>query len=83
MVIYRAPVIPVECGLDPVEPEPVDEIALPPLPPENAPAYAAIRAQRAELAGLYFRGVAESERHARATNAEPQRVCAAWVRSQP
>lgn len=75
--------IPPECRLDPVAPEPVDEPALPPLPASNAPSYLAVRTQRAELAGLYFQGVAGAERDARVTNAETQAACARWAKAQP
>ena len=88
-VIVR-PVVPADCRLDPVEPEPLAEPELPPLPARpgaNATAvqalpYYTIRTQRAEAAGLYFQGVVERERFARVTNADNQRACAAWARSQ-
>ncbi len=81
VIVYRSPVLPVECASLPVEPEPVDEVALPVLPAPDAPAYPAIRARRAELAGLYYQGLARSEQSARVTNAADQLACATWVRS--
>lgn len=73
-------VIPAECRVDPVGPEPVDAPVLPDLPPANAPTYLAVRTQRAELAGLYFQGERDAERVARVTNSETQAACAAWAR---
>lgn len=44
--------------------------------------YWPIRAQRAEIAGLYYQGVADHERTARLTNARTQAVCAGWAQAQ-
>jgi hypothetical protein len=85
-----APVIPVECRLDPVAPEDVDRPALVDLPPAPAATdpvarmpYEITRRRNAELAGLYFQGLAAEEARARMTNAERQRACADWARRQP
>lgn len=81
------PVIPVECGTYPTEPEPVDVEILPPPPNVQnwtvAPADAwAVRARRAELAGLQMEGERNAERNARVANSAVQRACADWARSQ-
>lgn len=74
----------------PVEADPVEA---PPLPPvierpagepntQNWPAwmtYAVRRQERAELAGLYYQGVASSEQHANELNTEQLRQCNAWA----
>lgn len=81
------PVFPVECLTLAVEPEPVDPEVLPALPEVADWARAsavqwAVRAQRAERAGLQFQGERDSERNARVTNARSQNTCAAWAADQ-
>jgi hypothetical protein len=71
-------VVPPECRLTPVDPEPVDEVLLPPLPVETAPDYLAVRTKRAELAGLFYQGQRDAEKAAREANAKPQLKCAEW-----
>lgn len=79
-------VVPASCGFHPTEPEPVDDVAapaLPPRPPESAPAaqqvpYLTARVQRAELGALHQQGLANAEHDARARNAVPQEECATW-----
>lgn len=80
------PVIPVECRTYPTEPEPVDVEVLPPAPAVTnwtvAPAADwAVRARRAELAGLQLEGERNAERQARVANASTQRLCADWANS--
>lgn len=85
MVIQAPPPpIPSECFVLPVEPVAVDQEVLPELP--NVPAWEratapqwAIRARRAELAGLQLQGERNAERNARVTNAANQGACAAGV----
>lgn len=79
--------IPAECRTEPADPEPVDVEVLPILP--NVPAWErattvewAVRARRAELAGLQLEGERNAERAARIANAADQRACAAWARDQ-
>lgn len=87
VVVQQAVVIAPECGVDPVEPEPVDEEPLPELPLVTdwsvaTPGQWAVRARRAELAGLQLVGERDAERNARMANADRQRVCARWARRQ-
>lgn len=87
MVVTQPVVIAAECGLLPVEPEPVAQEVLPPEPAVADWRYAsngdwAIRARRAELAGIQLEGERDAEREARLTNAGRQTVCANWARSQ-
>ena len=83
LTIIPAPslVLPLECKTAPIDPVPVEEVRLPPLPVATDPTYTAIRARRAEAAGLFFQGQRDAERDARETNAATQRVCAAWARA--
>ena len=73
-------IVPAECRLDPVAPEPVAEPVLPALPGAAAIDYLAVRTKRAEAAGLFFQGQRDAERDARLTNARTQEVCAAWAK---
>jgi len=75
-------VIPPACRVDPTEPVTVDPPELPALPADTAPDYAAVRAQRAEMVGLYAIDVADEERTARVMNAVTQAQCAEWARAQ-
>ena len=81
------PVIPSECLVLPVEPVPVDPETLPELPAVSdwsratAPQWA-VRARRAELAGLQLNGERNAEREARVTNSASQSACAAWAARQ-
>lgn len=73
-------VIAPECLVDPVQPQHVDEPLMPALPAPNAPGYLVTRTQRAELAGLYYQGVAQAVTGAYNTNAATQAACVAWAR---
>lgn len=81
------PVIASECFVLPVEPVPVDPETLPELPAVSdwgratAPQWA-VRARRAELAGLQLNGERNAEREARVTNSASQSACAAWAARQ-
>lgn len=70
------PVIPASCYLQPVEPQPVEQPSLEPLPPPTASTYLAIRTRNAERAGLYYRSDSEALREAYDVNAAAQRACA-------
>lgn len=88
--IVVRPTIPSECRVDPVEPQPLAQPELPPLPappaatatPAQAFPYYVIRTQRAEIAGLYFQNELSEVREAFDANAATQRACATWARGQ-
>lgn len=87
VVVTREVVIAPECGVFPVEPEPVDEQTLPPQPQVvdwsvATAAQWAVRAVRAELAGLQLQGERDAERNARVENAAKQETCATWSGQQ-
>lgn len=82
MVIQQPVIVPSDCYANPAEPLSVPAPDLPPLPAPDAPDYAAVRAQRAEIVGLYAIGVADEERTTREVNAVTQERCAEWARSR-
>lgn len=81
IVIQQPIAIPPACRVDPASPLAVPAPELPALPAATAPDYAAVRAQRAEIVGLYAIGVADEERTAREMNAATQAMCAEWART--
>lgn len=82
MIVQQPVAIPADCRVNPAEPLPVPAPDLPPLPAPDAPDYAAVRAQRAEIVGLFALGVADEERTTREMNAATQAACAEWARSR-
>lgn len=82
--------VPTECFLDAVEPEPVDQQVLPALPPAPGPNSSAavrlvyeqaLRAQ-AQTAASVFRQERDALQRSHETNAPVQNTCARFMRGQ-